>query len=57
MAKFNFLNIDEETRRLMLTEIELDISKKKLFISNRLNDRGKTNYSVYLKESVKNGDE
>jgi hypothetical protein len=57
MAKFNFLNLDEETRRLMLLEIENDLNKELLYVSDRLNDLGKKNYQDYLIQSAKEGDE
>ncbi|WP_056219141.1 hypothetical protein [Chryseobacterium sp. Leaf201] len=57
MANFTFLNLDEETRKLMLDEINSDISNGKLYLSNRLNQNGKDNYQNYLLESVENGDE
>lgn len=57
MANFTFLNLDEETRNLMVDEINCDIINKKLYFSDRLNQNGKENYSNYLLESVKNGNE
>jgi len=53
MADFNFLNLTDSVRELMNNEIELDISKNRLFISNRLNVDGKVKYSSILIESVK----
>lgn len=57
MAKFNFLNLDEKTRAYMLSEIESDISNRRLFISQRLNELGKTEYPNFLISAVKNSDE
>lgn len=57
MANFNFLNLDEETRELMLDEVKSDIENDKLYLSNRLNQNGKENYPTYLLESVENGSE
>lgn len=57
MANFTFLNLDEETRELMLDEINSDIGNDKLYSSNRLNKNGKENYTHNLLESVKNGNE
>lgn len=57
MANFTFLNLDEETRKLMLDEINSDICKDNLYLSNRLNVIGKENYPAFLIESVKNGTE
>ncbi|WP_334125407.1 hypothetical protein [Empedobacter brevis] len=57
MANFTFLNLDEETRNLMLDEINSDINNDKLYLSNRLSQNGKENYQPFLLESVKNGNE
>lgn len=57
MAKFNFLNLDEETRQLMHSEIKLDSEQQNLYISERLNDIGHRNYESYLIKSVLSGDE
>lgn len=57
MANFTFLNLDKETRELMLQEINSDIINDRLYSSNRLNKNGKVNYVHNLLESVKNGNE
>lgn len=57
MANFNFLNLEEETRKLMLDEINSDISEDKLYFSNRLSIIGKENYIPSLLESAKNGND
>lgn len=57
MAKFDFRNLDEETRQLMLSEIQSDIEHNKLYVSDRLNDIGKTNYPILLIKSVETCDE
>jgi hypothetical protein len=57
MAKFNFSNLDSETRDLMLSEIKNDINDENLYISERLNEDGQENYESYLIKSVKSGDE
>ncbi|MGB7528974.1 hypothetical protein [Sphingobacterium cellulitidis] len=57
MANFTFLNLDEETRKLMLDEINSDISKDKLYFSDRLSINGRENYTPFLLKSVKNGTE
>src|ERR1044072_1856616 len=57
MGKFNFQNLDEETRKLMLEEIEDDIRQQKLYLSDRLNITGQENYQNYLLLSVTSGDE
>lgn len=57
MAKFNFQNLDSETRRLMLSEIHSDIEHNRLYLSERLNESGRDNYEAYLIKSVTDGDE
>lgn len=57
MAKFNFKNLDEEVRALMIEEIQLDIAEDKLYISLRLNTFGANNYPEYLLQAAKEGDE
>lgn len=57
MAKFHFLNLDSETRKLMLSEIQNDIEQEKLYISQRLNETGQERYESYLIESITTGDE
>lgn len=57
MANFTFFNLDEETRKLMLEEINSDISKDNLYLSNRLDINGKEKYPAFLIESVNNGTE
>lgn len=57
MAKFDFLNLDDTARNLMLLEIEHDINNQQLYISDRLNEIGRNNYHSYLVRSVKESDE
>ncbi len=57
MAKFDFKNLDGETRRLMQIEIQSDVKQNKLYLSDRLNETGKANYLTYLIQSVETGDE
>jgi hypothetical protein len=57
MAKFNFLNLDEETRKLMLLEINSDIENGRLYLSDRLNALGQEKYPIYLTEVVTNSNE
>ena len=57
MANFTYLNLDEKTRYFMLDEINADINNSKLYLSERLNQNGKANYSDYLLQSVTNGNE
>jgi len=57
MAKFNFLNLDQNVRSLMLSEINTDIETDNFYVSERLNDTGKENYATFLIDSVTNSDE
>lgn len=57
MAKFNFQNLDGETRQLMLSEINSDIEQNRLYLSDRLNLVGRDNYKAYLIKAVTEGDE
>lgn len=55
--KFNFENLDEHTRQLMLDEINYDINNHQLYFSKRFNDNGVRLYPTLLQQSVTNGDE
>ena len=56
MANFNFHNLDEETRKHMLAEIQEDINAGRLYVSERLNETGRQNYQTYFVQSVSTGD-
>lgn len=55
--KFNFENLDQQTRDSMLAEIQFDIDNEKLYYSNRLSENGKKLYPQLLVDSVTNGNE
>lgn len=55
--KFNFENLDSDTRELMTKEINSDISNKVLYSSKRFNDNGIKLYPQLLLEAVNTGDE
>ena len=55
--KFNFENLDKQTRELMISEIKSDIDKGKLYFSKRFNENGQKLYPRLLLESVSTGDE
>jgi hypothetical protein len=57
MAKFNFVNLDQNVRSLMLAEIDDDIQADRLYISERLNESGKKLYRSFLIDAVTNSDE
>jgi hypothetical protein len=50
-------NLDERTRKLMLGELQNDIAQNKLYISDRLSENGKKDYTNLLKEAVEKHDE
>ncbi len=55
--KFNFVNFDDQTRKLMLDEVDYDINNHQLYFSKRFNDNGIRYYPDLLKKSITNGDE
>lgn len=57
MAKFNFLNLDQNVRSLMLSEINDDLQADNFFASERLNNIGKEKYPAFLIDAATNSDE
>lgn len=55
--KFYFENLDDETRKLMISEIKSDISKGQLYLSKRFNENGCELYPKLLLDAVKSGNE
>lgn len=53
----NLRNLDSETRRLMLEEVLLDVEKKALYISRRLNEHGILKYPELLRIAIEKGSE
>ena len=53
----NLKNLDDITRKLMLEEIEHDKRNNALYISQRLNAKGKTEYSKLLENASANSDD
>ncbi len=49
-----YKNLDSKTRRFMLTEMDLDISSENLYFSHRLNELGRENYEILLREAIHN---
>ena len=54
---FNYENLTNEVRDLMLEEFESDISANREFISNRLNSQGINQYLSIFKRSISDGNE
>lgn len=50
-------NLDSQTRRFMLDEIEQDLASGTFFISNRLSSIGQAHYPEMLKEAVSKHDD
>jgi len=54
---FTFENLNENIRKKMLEEIQLDISSNQLYLSKRFNAKGNLNYQEILVKHVKTGNE
>lgn len=52
-----YKNLDVQTRKFMLKELEMDVEKKTLYISPRLNERGQTTWAELLKEAINDHDD
>lgn len=50
-------NLDDQTRQLMLEEIDLDVSQNTLYISSRLSNAGRNDYPALLKEAASRHDD
>lgn len=48
----NLINLDEDTRKVMLDEINADISYNKLYLSHRLSLAGQKDYPILLKQAA-----
>ncbi len=53
----HYENLDENTRSFMLSEVDLDLSHEKLYMSPRLNEPGERNYVSLLKEAIEHHDD
>ncbi|RYX87283.1 hypothetical protein EON73_01675 [bacterium] len=56
MSNFTFLDLTDEVRDLIQSEITADASNNVLYLSSRLNDLGKKSYPDSLTRAVKTGD-
>lgn len=52
---FEFKNLDETTRLLMLKEFDSDVRTNSLYISSRLNEQGRKEFPVLLRNALANG--
>ncbi len=55
--KFDFKNLDEQTRNLMLYEVNRDIANNQLYLSKRFNTTGEKFYPQLLIKAFTSGDE
>ena len=53
----HYENLDESTRSFMSSEVDLDLSHKKVYMSPRLNELGEQNYVSLLKEAIEHHDD
>jgi hypothetical protein len=53
----NLLNLDKQTRELMLEEVDYALLSNTLYISSRLSETGRRDYSPLLKEAIEKYDE
>ncbi len=56
---FQFENLDDRTRRLMLEELEYDLARSTppLYLSPRLNERGRAAYPDLLRAAIRDGND
>jgi len=45
-------NLDKRTRQLMLRELEMDLDNGRLYLSPRLNERGRRRYPLLLRQAI-----
>jgi hypothetical protein len=50
-------DLDDDTRQLMLEELLDDLTNERQYLSSRLNDRGRAEYSALLREAISSGDD
>jgi len=53
----NPTNLDDLTRKMMVVEIEDDITSQRTYLSSRLNQRGTEQWTTLLKEAVEHHDD
>jgi hypothetical protein len=54
--EMNLINLDDITRKYMLNEISLDVKERRLYISKRLTEQGRSDYEQLLREAVEKHD-
>jgi hypothetical protein len=53
----NYLNLDDITRKLMINELEIDVEKNNVYLSNRLSATGRARYILTLKDSFESSND
>ncbi len=53
----NLMNLDQRTRELMLSEIDMDVAAGTLYIGSYLSPTGQADYEALLREAVSSGDD
>lgn len=53
----NYLNLDLKTREYMISELEYDLERGKVYLSPRLNETGKENYVQALRKAFEDGND
>jgi len=54
---FRFVNLDSQTRKFMVDEVELDIENNRLYFSQRFSSTGRIKYPELLKNAILEGNE
>lgn len=54
---FYFVNLDDQTRRFMLEEVERDVAANKLYLSPRLSPQGLADFPSLLRQAAASGDD
>lgn len=51
----DYRDLDAETRSLMVEEIDIDVANGSLYLSNYLNEAGRSNWPTLLREASQHG--
>ncbi|HJF32284.1 MAG TPA: hypothetical protein K8V56_11000 [Sporosarcina psychrophila] len=53
----NYIDLNKEVRELMITELNWDIETENVYISNRLTEKGKSEYTLLLNKAFSIGND
>jgi hypothetical protein len=53
----NLVDLDSETRKHMLAELDEDVARGRLYLSPRLNERGLREYAAMLRAAIETGND